>query len=80
MSSKLRFAAVALVSASQVTNAAYNLVKNYSGQTFFDSWSYYGGFDNLTNRPFISLLKLLTLRRRISLFLLYVTRAETMHL
>lgn len=51
MATKLRFAAAALVSASHVTNAAYNLVKDYSGQTFFDNWSYYGSFDNLTNGP-----------------------------
>ncbi|KIM25375.1 glycoside hydrolase family 16 protein [Serendipita vermifera MAFF 305830] len=50
---KLRTAAVALLSASQVTNAAYNLVKDYSGQTFFDNWSYYGSFDNLTNGDII---------------------------
>jgi hypothetical protein len=49
MASKIRLAAAALLSASTATNAAYNLVKDYSGQTFFDNWSYYGSYDNLTN-------------------------------
>jgi len=48
MSSCLRFA-LALLSCAQVSLGAYNLVKDYSGQTFFDSWTYYGNYDNLTN-------------------------------
>lgn len=53
MASKICLAAVALLSASTATNAAYNLVKDYSGQTFFDNWSYYGSYDNLTNGDII---------------------------
>jgi hypothetical protein len=53
MATKIRLAAAALLSASTATNAAYNLVKDYSGQTFFDNWSYYGSYDNLTNGPSI---------------------------
>jgi hypothetical protein len=26
----------------------YSLVREYSGQTFFDRWDFYGGYDNLT--------------------------------
>lgn len=29
--------------------ATYNLVKDYSGEGFFDDWDFYGSFDNLTN-------------------------------
>ncbi|GAA6017774.1 hypothetical protein JCM11491_004613 [Sporobolomyces phaffii] len=29
--------------------AAYDLVKDYSGKTFFDGWEFYGHYDNLTN-------------------------------
>jgi hypothetical protein len=49
MSARLRFVLAALLSSTQVSLGAYNLVKDYSGQTFFDSWSYYGNYDNLTN-------------------------------
>ncbi|SCV70197.1 BQ2448_1591 [Microbotryum intermedium] len=30
-------------------NAAYTLYKNYSGSTFFDEWTFFGNYDNLTN-------------------------------
>jgi len=36
--------------------AAYDLVKTYSGNTFFDSWSYYGHYDNLTSGVQLSFL------------------------
>ncbi|KAJ9107734.1 hypothetical protein QFC21_001195 [Naganishia friedmannii] len=29
--------------------ATYNLIKTYQGESFFDDWSYYGNYDNLTN-------------------------------
>ncbi|EJU02507.1 hypothetical protein DACRYDRAFT_22128 [Dacryopinax primogenitus] len=29
--------------------AGYNLLQNWQGNTFFDNWSFYGNFDNLTN-------------------------------
>jgi len=32
-----------------VPTLAFNLVREYSGSTFFDRWNYYGKFDNLTN-------------------------------
>jgi hypothetical protein len=28
--------------------AAYDLVRDYSGQTFFEGWDFYGSWDNLT--------------------------------
>ncbi|TFK99270.1 concanavalin A-like lectin/glucanase domain-containing protein [Pterulicium gracile] len=31
------------------THAAYNVVRDYSGSSFFDGWNYYGSYDNLTN-------------------------------
>ncbi|GAA6022848.1 hypothetical protein JCM10207_001422 [Rhodosporidiobolus poonsookiae] len=30
-------------------HAAYSLTKDYSGDSFFDGWEYYGHYDNLTN-------------------------------
>ncbi|KAI0770562.1 concanavalin A-like lectin/glucanase domain-containing protein [Fomes fomentarius] len=36
-----------LLSAAAV--AQYNLVKEYAGERFFDDWTFYGNFDNLTN-------------------------------
>ncbi|KAI0696106.1 concanavalin A-like lectin/glucanase domain-containing protein [Cytidiella melzeri] len=39
-----------LVSLSQLALAAnFTLLKNYSGNGFFDDWDFYGNFDNLTN-------------------------------
>ncbi|KAI0673184.1 concanavalin A-like lectin/glucanase domain-containing protein [Trametes maxima] len=35
--------------ASTPTLAAYNLVKEYSGSSFFSGWDFYGNYDNLTN-------------------------------
>ncbi|KAF9485091.1 hypothetical protein BDN70DRAFT_871788 [Pholiota conissans] len=32
----------------QVSAASFNLVKDYSGSTFFDEWDFYGSWDNLT--------------------------------
>ena len=29
--------------------AAYNLVREYSGSSFFSGWDFYGNYDNLTN-------------------------------
>jgi len=29
--------------------SGYSLVREYSGQTFFDRWDFYGNVDNLTN-------------------------------
>lgn len=28
--------------------SAYDIVREYSGSTFFDRWDYYGSWDNLT--------------------------------
>lgn len=49
MNSKLKIATALLLSSPQLALAQYNLVKDYSGQSFFDNWSYYGNYDNLTN-------------------------------
>jgi hypothetical protein len=38
-----------LLSLATASLAAYDLVKTYSGNSFFDSWSYYGHYDNLTS-------------------------------
>ncbi|THH30577.1 hypothetical protein EUX98_g3615 [Antrodiella citrinella] len=32
-----------------VVSAQYDMVKEYTGQTFFDDWIFYNNFDNLTN-------------------------------
>ncbi|GAA6061807.1 hypothetical protein JCM10212_004863 [Sporobolomyces blumeae] len=42
-------AGLLLASAPLGANAAYDILKSYSGQTFFDDWSFYGHYDNLTN-------------------------------
>ncbi|KIY50366.1 hypothetical protein FISHEDRAFT_64979 [Fistulina hepatica ATCC 64428] len=40
---------IALVVCAAEVLAAYNLVKEFSGDTFFDDWTYYGYWDNLTS-------------------------------
>lgn len=30
------------------SSTSYNLVRDYSGTTFFDRWDFYGSWDNLT--------------------------------
>jgi hypothetical protein len=40
--------AAVLLSLAASSLATYDLVKTYSGNSFFDSWSYYGHYDNLT--------------------------------
>ncbi|KAI9058710.1 glycoside hydrolase family 16 protein [Trametes sanguinea] len=42
-------AATAVLLASTPALAAYNLVKEYSGQDFFSGWDFYGNYDNLTS-------------------------------
>ncbi|KAF9465463.1 concanavalin A-like lectin/glucanase domain-containing protein [Collybia nuda] len=47
-----RFILAGLLSCSfldSVVAANYNLVKEYSGPTFFDGWTFFDHFDNLTN-------------------------------
>ncbi|KAJ7037725.1 glycoside hydrolase family 16 protein [Mycena alexandri] len=34
---------------SALAATTYDMVKEYSGSTFFDEWNFYGNFDNLTN-------------------------------
>ena len=34
---------------------SYSLVREYSGQSFFDRWDFYGGYDNLTQGEYISI-------------------------
>ncbi|KIM78459.1 glycoside hydrolase family 16 protein [Piloderma croceum F 1598] len=40
---------LSLVAPAIVNATQYHLLKDYSGQDFFDGWAYYGNFDNLTN-------------------------------
>ncbi|CDO77489.1 Glycoside Hydrolase Family 16 protein [Trametes cinnabarina] len=42
-------AATAVLLTSTPSLAAYNLVKEYSGQDFFSGWDFYGNYDNLTS-------------------------------
>ncbi|GAA5881480.1 hypothetical protein JCM16303_005671 [Sporobolomyces ruberrimus] len=42
-------ASLLLASSPLPAKAAYDLVKDHSGQTFFDGWEFYGHYDNLTN-------------------------------
>lgn len=46
-----QFAALAFL-AGLPTGWSFNLVKDYSGQTFFQGWDFYGYWDNLTNGSF----------------------------
>ncbi|RPD77276.1 hypothetical protein L226DRAFT_459589 [Lentinus tigrinus ALCF2SS1-7] len=41
--------AAALLTSAQGASAAYNLVKDFSGSSFFNGWEFYGNYDNLTN-------------------------------
>ncbi|TRM56939.1 glycoside hydrolase family 16 protein [Schizophyllum amplum] len=50
MSARIFTAAASLLPLLAPTAASsYDLVKEYSGDSFFDGWSFYGNFDNLTN-------------------------------
>ncbi|GAA5830680.1 hypothetical protein JCM3766R1_003388 [Sporobolomyces carnicolor] len=50
LASSIGIATGLLLASSPVpAQAAYDLVKDYSGQTFFDGWEFYGHYDNLTN-------------------------------
>ncbi|KAI0062967.1 glycoside hydrolase family 16 protein [Artomyces pyxidatus] len=48
VSSKLA-TVLALAIPGLVGAQSYNLVKSYAGSTFFDDWTFYGNYDNLTN-------------------------------
>jgi hypothetical protein len=48
-SSKLKLVIAVVFASSQSVLGAYNLVKDYSGPSFFDNWAYYGAADNLTS-------------------------------
>ncbi|PIL34113.1 hypothetical protein GSI_03824 [Ganoderma sinense ZZ0214-1] len=41
--------ASALFAATTPAFAAYNLIKEYQGSSFFSGWEFYGNYDNLTN-------------------------------
>ena len=41
--------AAAVLSVTPGAHAVYNLVQAWQGQSFFDGWDFYGGYDNLTN-------------------------------
>jgi len=64
----MRSSAQAAVILSLTTSslAAYDLVKTYSGNSFFDSWSYYGHWDNLTSGVPAILVELRSLHRQLS--------------
>lgn len=41
--------ALAVVLATTRLTTAYDIVRDYSGASFFDGWDFYGNWDNLTN-------------------------------
>jgi hypothetical protein len=43
-----RMAVLLIATTSFTTTHAYNLVREHSGQSFFDRWEFYGNWDNLT--------------------------------
>ncbi|GAA5988954.1 hypothetical protein JCM5350_007495 [Sporobolomyces pararoseus] len=45
----LAVSGIAILLAALPAQAAYDIVKDYSGSTFFDGWDFYGHYDNLTN-------------------------------
>lgn len=45
----VRSATTLLSLASVVLGANFTLVQDYSGDSFFDAWDFYGNYDNLTN-------------------------------
>lgn len=51
--SRVAVAAVALLQVASMPvraqSTSYSLLKSYEGSRFFDDWSYYGHYDNLTN-------------------------------
>ena len=62
------YASSSLFLAARGTN--FTLVQDYSGNGFFDSWVFYGNYDNLTNGAYSLLLYLCIFRERefMSLF------------
>lgn len=45
----MRYWLVFGVFASYISSAkGYSLIREYSGQSFFDRWDFYGDYDNLT--------------------------------
>ncbi|KAI0060384.1 glycoside hydrolase family 16 protein [Artomyces pyxidatus] len=44
-----KIAAALVLILPTIARAQYSLVKEYAGTTFFDDWTFYGNFDNLTN-------------------------------
>ena len=42
-------AAAFTVLSAQAQNTTFTLATQYSGQSFFNGWEYYGNYDNLTN-------------------------------
>ena len=39
----------AMLSELPTVHAAYDLLRSWQGQNFFDGWDFYGNYDNLTN-------------------------------
>jgi hypothetical protein len=51
-------------------STSYDLVREYSGLTFFDRWEFYGSWDNLTHGAIIRASVLLSSLRLSPLFLI----------
>ena len=49
------FALVTLL-VSPITCSGYDILRDYSGSTFFSGWDFYGGYDNLTLGAFKNII------------------------
>jgi len=49
MPSSLSIVLLSVLLPSALAATTYDMVKEYSGSTFFDGWNFYGHYDNLTN-------------------------------
>jgi len=47
-------ATLSLLCLANTVCAQYQLVRKYSGSTFFQGWSFYGNYDNLTNGAYFN--------------------------
>ncbi|KAJ7081610.1 glycoside hydrolase family 16 protein [Mycena belliarum] len=57
MLSSLSFVLLSVVFPSVLAATTYDMVKEYSGSTFFDDWNFYGKFDDLTHGDAIFVTK-----------------------
>ena len=63
--SLLRTGTLLLFASLATQTTAFDLVRDHSGQTFFDGWDFYGSWDNLTLGAFVfadGFLRSLTVR------------------